>query len=86
MMKKKKAVSLRYPSGAQAPYISAVGQALVAEKILRIAKENDIPVVKDEALTDVLFLESPGTFIPEDVYEAVANIFAFIQMIEEGEQ
>ncbi|WP_147613957.1 EscU/YscU/HrcU family type III secretion system export apparatus switch protein [Treponema pectinovorum] len=86
MFKDKKAVSLRYPSTAQAPFITATGKNLVAEKILKIAKENGIFIVENKELTDVLFLESPGNLIPESVYEAVAKVFCFIQAIEEKEQ
>lgn len=83
MTKVKKAVALRYPAGAQAPFINASGKDFSAEKILKIAEENHIPVVKNENLTNVLSLFSVGQIIPEELYEAVAKVFAAIQTIEE---
>lgn len=79
---KKKAVALRYPENADAPFISAKGNGFSAEKILKIAQENKIPVVKNENLTNVLCVQSVGQIIPEDLYEAVAKVFAVIQSLE----
>ncbi len=84
MTKVKKAVALRYPAEAQAPFITANGKDFSADKILKIAEENHIPVVKNENLTNVLSLCSAGQIIPEDLYEAVAKVFAAIQTIDEN--
>ena len=51
-MKELKAVALKYPENAEAPFISAVGKGLAAEKILEIAKE--FPVFLEKQLSDVL--------------------------------
>ena len=56
-MKELKAVALKYPENAEAPFISAVGKGLAAEKILEIAKEHSIPVVKNEIASDVLSVQ-----------------------------
>ena len=74
-----KAAALRYPENADAPYISASGAGKTARKILEIAQENKIPVVHNEKLTNVLCVMSAGEIIPEEVYEAVAGVFAFLQ-------
>lgn len=73
-----KAVALRYPEGAEAPFICAKAKGKLAEKVLEIAKENDIPVVEDELLSEVLTVEEIGTVIPEQTFELVAKIFAFV--------
>lgn len=65
MDKKSRAVSLKYPENAAAPYISAEGKGLAAQKMLDIAAENHIPVVKDEGLVNVLSLRSVGEIIPK---------------------
>lgn len=80
---KKKAVSLRYPENADAPFISACAQGLLAEKMIKIAQQNDIPIVQDEILTNVLLNSNPGDLIPEETYSVVANIFAFILKLED---
>jgi|GEM_PF-6213038 len=44
------AAALRYdPLGDEAPEILATGHGLVAEQILQIAKENDVPLHQDAA-------------------------------------
>ncbi len=81
MSKLQKAAALRYPQGADAPYISCTGKGKAAETILKIAEENGIPVVEDETLVNVLSIQSAGELIPETVYEAVAKVFAFVQSL-----
>ncbi len=60
------------------PAITAAGRGLVAEKILRLAYDNDIKVRKDSALADMLVeidLESP---IPTEAFMAVAEILSYV--------
>lgn len=82
MEKKQKAVCLKYPENAAAPFILAKGQGFTAERMLEIARQNKIPVVENENLTNVLSVENVGQIIPESLYEAIANIFAFISSAE----
>ena len=82
MSKLQKAVSLRYPENADAPYISSQGKGLTAQRIIRLAEENGVPVIVDEALVNVLSIQSVGELIPEAVYEAVAKVFAFVQGLD----
>lgn len=77
------AVALRYPEWADAPYISAKAKGSVAERLVRIADENDVPVVEDAELANVLSLKSLGSFIPESTYGAIATIFAFLIKLDE---
>lgn len=77
-----KVVALKYPSGCEAPFISCFCRAEVAKRALQIAKENKIPIFKDENLLNILEVQKIGDFIPEEVYSVVAEIFAFIQKIE----
>lgn len=85
MDNKLKAVSLKYPENADAPFITASGKALIAEKMMEIAKEKGIPVVQDSNLTNLLSLQKSGDFIPVETFEAVAKIFAFIARLEQEE-
>ena len=82
MEKKQKAVCLKYPENAVAPFLAASGQGFAAEKMLEIARQNKIPVVENENLVNVLSVENVGQIIPESLYEAIANIFAFISSAE----
>ncbi|QTQ14357.1 EscU/YscU/HrcU family type III secretion system export apparatus switch protein [Treponema parvum] len=77
----KKAVALRYPENAQAPFITASAKGLLAQRLLKIAEENDVAVVRDDALAEVLSFQEVGSCIPEQTWEIVAKIFAFIGYI-----
>ena len=48
-----------------------------------IARENGIPIVKDEAVSNMLTLAEIGDCIPESAWHAVAGIFAMIRNLEE---
>lgn len=78
----KKTVCLKYPENAEAPFIAAKGRGAVAERIEDIARQNHIPVVEDLNLANVLYMEDAGKLIPEELYEALAKIFAFIMVAE----
>lgn len=77
-----KAVSLRYPEWADAPYISASAKGDVAKRLVTIAIDNGIPVIQDSKLANVLSVRSSGEFIPEETYSAVAVIFSFVARLE----
>ena len=52
------------------------------DKIIEIAKENSIPIVKNIEATEIISLQEIGEFIPEETYTILAKIFAFIKMKE----
>lgn len=76
---------MKYDGGRDAPYITSKGRGLTAKKILEIAEENNIPVVVDSELLNVLEIQDIGDFIPEEAFEVIAKIFAFVKNIESGE-
>lgn len=76
----KKAVALKYPEGAEAPFITASAKGPLAEELLKCAKMNDIIIVENEGLTDFLSVQEIGTIVPEEAWEAVALIFSFITL------
>jgi len=73
----RKAVALHY-SGKRAPRITASGAGTVAERILEIAREHDVPVHEDPLLTEALSQIPLGEEIPENLYVAVAEVLAFV--------
>lgn len=81
----KKAVSLAYPKDADAPYISAIAQGRLADRVIAIARENGVPVVQDDALANVLAVQRVGDLIPRETYEVLAKVFAFIAKMERGD-
>lgn len=82
-MKIKKAVALKYPKDAPAPFITATAKGQLAEEVLKIAKMNDIMIVEDSEMTDFLSVQDMGTAVPEEAWEALAAIFAVILKSQE---
>lgn len=75
---KKQAVALEYEPGDKAPKVIATGQGLLAEKIIEVAKEADVPVHKDEKLARSLSVLDIGEYIPQELYSIVAEILVFV--------
>lgn len=73
-----KAVALKYPSGADAPFIAAKAKGVLAERLIAIAEEQHIPVVENKIAADILTFEEIGACIPEETWEIIAKIFAFV--------
>ena len=79
---KKKAVALKYNKEKnQAPVVSAKGKGTTAQKIIQIAKENGIPLKKDEDLLELLSKVELDKEIPPKMYKAIAEIFSFIYSV-----
>jgi flagellar biosynthesis protein len=82
-MKQKKAktsaVSLQYNRGSNsAPKVTAKGQGWVAEKIIAMAQEQNIPIKKDKDLMELLEKIDVGQEIPEALYKIVAELLAWV--------
>ena len=78
------AVALRYPADAAAPVIMAKEKGVLAERMITIARENNIPVVENKMVANILSVQELGQCIPEETWQAVAEIFAYIQKLENG--
>ncbi|QEY15000.1 flagellar protein FhlB [Cellvibrio sp. KY-GH-1] len=76
-----KAVALYY-DGKNAPHVSAKGTGQVAEQIIAIAREHDVPLCDNPGLVDLLVTLELGDEIPENLYIAVAYIIAFAYQLE----
>jgi flagellar biosynthesis protein len=70
------AVALRYDEPG-APRVTAKGQGLVAEQIMKAAREYDVPLYQDAELARLLASVELGTQIPRALYVAVAEVIAF---------
>jgi flagellar biosynthesis protein len=76
---KTSAVSLQYnQSGDRAPKVTAKGQGWVAEKIIAMAQEQNIPIKKDKDLMELLEKIDIGQEIPEELYKIVAELLAWV--------
>ncbi len=82
---KNKAVALRYDQeSGQAPVIIGKGEGLIAERIIALARENDIPIHADADLVEVLSRLKMNEEIPPETYLLVAEILAFIYRTNEN--
>ena len=61
-----------------APTILAKGHGKVAEKILRLAFDNDIKVRTDEDLAEILSVVEVDCEIPLEAFAAVAEILTYV--------
>ncbi|MCX5836359.1 MAG: EscU/YscU/HrcU family type III secretion system export apparatus switch protein [Deltaproteobacteria bacterium] len=61
-----------------APKVVAKGRGAIAEKIIEIAKENNIPLKSDPGLVQILSKLDIDEQIPVELYKAVAEILAFV--------
>ena len=80
------AVALKYDVQKMgAPVVVAKGQDLIALKIRELAKEHNIPIVENPPLTRAIFKQVDlGREIPADLYEAVAEVMAFVYQINQN--
>lgn len=84
MDKRKKAAALEYESSYEAPVVTATGMGEVADRIIKKAKENNVPVVYNKELADLLSSVDIGDSIPQELYEAVAKVIAYVMNIDEA--
>ena len=57
--------------------IVASGMGYLAEKIVEVANDNGVPVYEDNSLATVLTQLNLGAEIPEELYQAVVDIYAY---------
>jgi len=81
------AVALRYREGAmRAPTVVAKGSELLAERIIEVARENRVPVVRVPPLARALHAHAElGREIPAPLYTAVAEVLAYVYQLERHE-
>ncbi len=73
------AIALQYDRAADsAPRVAAKGSGYIAEQILKLAEESDIPVHSDAELAEILSVLELDSYIPLEAYMAVAEILSYI--------
>jgi flagellar biosynthesis protein len=79
----KQAIALEYnPNEDEAPRVIASGKGALADRIIDKAKENKVPVHKDDKLADTLSRLEIGQVIPPELYEVVAEILVFVNAMD----
>lgn len=80
--KRKKAAAIRYkPKEDAAPRVIAKGSGAMADRILAIAKEHNVPLKDDPQLVEVLSALDLYQEIPPELYKAVAEVLAFVYKV-----
>ncbi len=77
------AVALKYSQGMPAPKVIGKGQDNIALKIKEIAKENGIILYEDKQLARALYYNIEiGQEIPGDMFQAVAEVLAYVYKLK----
>ena len=85
LCKVKSAISLQYQKEINsAPKITARGEGWVAEKIIEIAQERNIPIRKDKDLLNLLSEIDLGREVPESLYKVVAELLAWVYQLNKN--
>ena len=70
------AIALEY-DGEQAPVVTAKGHQVIAQEILDIAHQDNIPVYEDKELSALLDQLDLGDHIPQPLFVVVAEVLSF---------
>ena len=76
------AVALRYAEGDSAPVVVACGRGLLADEIIRRARAAGVFVYDSPELVSLLMQVDLDARIPAALYNAVAELIAWMQRID----
>lgn len=75
----RRAVALKYDRDkAAAPAVAATGSGYLADRIIEIAREHQVPIREDPDLVQLLAKLDVGQSIPAELYPVIAEVFAFV--------
>lgn len=79
------AIALRYERQLMgAPTVLAKGRGRVAQRILELARQHEVPIVENRPLARSLYRSARiGREIPESLYQAVAEVMAYVFRLDE---
>jgi type III secretion protein U len=82
------AVALLYDEKkTQLPVIAAMGEGLLARRIVEIAREEDIPIMRNVPLARALLRDGvENEYIPADLIRPVAEVLRWAQTLKDREQ
>ncbi len=73
------AFALKYDATLnKVPVMTASGKDNIAEQMLKVARQNGVPIECNPELASMLALLDIGDYIPVEAFVAVAEIMAFI--------
>lgn len=81
------AVALQYEDATMdSPKVTAKGQNTMAAKIVELAKQHHVPVMQNMGLARSLYQLDVGREIPEDLFEAVAEVLNWVYQLAQEEE
>lgn len=76
---KKAAIAVHYDKNTDtSPKIVAKGKGSVADRIIELAKKNEIPMYEDRDLIEILSKLDLGQEIPPEMYKLIAEVLVFV--------
>jgi flagellar biosynthesis protein len=76
---KKTAIAVHYDKESDtAPKIVAKGKGSIADKIIDLARKNEIPLYEDKDLIEVLSKLDLGQEIPAEMYKLIAEVLVYV--------
>ena len=81
------AVAIEYEEETEpAPSIITMGKGIIADRMVKLAADYDVPVMRNVDLAQTLFEKGEiGDYIPEETYEAVSEILRWLEKLEAEE-
>ena len=78
------AVAIQYDAAQmEAPIVVAKGVDLLAQAIKEVAKESDVPIVRNPPLARSLYKQTPiSHMIPTEHYQAVAKVISYVYSLK----
>lgn len=73
--KKGAAIGFSFEQGV--PEVLVTAKGFLVDKLLQIARENNITIYKNQDLAEILSLMNPGEEIPESLYRVMAEVLAY---------
>jgi flagellar biosynthesis protein len=78
----KQAIAVRYNADKEsAPRVVAKGKGQIAEKILEIARTNNVPIYEDADLVEMLAVVELFDEVPPELYTAVAEVLVWVYKV-----
>ena len=78
------AIAIKYDKEKDnAPRVIAKGVRVRAEQLKQIAKDYNIPLLRNVALANALYRVEVGEEVPEELYDAVAEVLNFVYALRQ---
>jgi len=77
------AIAIQWENEDEIPFVSAIGEGLDAEAIIKTAIDAQVPIFDNPLLMEDMICLQKNQAIPEHLFLAVAQILAFVKFMEQ---